>query len=196
VPLVAPTSGPLARLIGIVARRQYGSPIDDSTAIMAGHVRLLGAFGAFNRAVERPGALGRELKDLASVRAATIVECDFCIDIGSEHARRAGLSDEQLLALPRARESGLFSEDQLLVIAFAEAVSRTPATLPPALGEAIRRRFDRRQIIELAYICAWENHRARMNIGLGIEPGGFSEGRVCASPQSAVEAGTPAGAPA
>jgi AhpD family alkylhydroperoxidase len=185
MPLVAPTTGPLARLIGFVARRQYGPPVDDSTAIMAGHVRLLLAFGAFNRAVERPGALGRELKDLAAVRAATVAECEFCIDIGSEYARRSGLTGEQLLALPRARESGLFSEDQLLVIAYAEALSRTPAVVSPELGEAVARRFDRRQLMELAYICAWENHRARMNVGLGIEAGGFSEGRVCALPDSA-----------
>ena len=191
MPLVAPTTGPLARLIRFVARRQYGAPIDASTAVMAGHVRLLFALAAFNRAVERPGALGRELKDLAAVRAATVAECEFCIDIGSEYARRSGLSDEQLLALPRARESGLFSEDQLVVIAYAEALSRTPAVVPAELAEAVARRFDRRQVIELAYICAWENHRARLNIGLGIEAGGFSEGRVCALPESAAELSRP-----
>ncbi len=182
--VVAPATGPLSRLLRLGARRQYGPPIEASTAVYARHPRLLLAFALFNGAAERPGALGRRLKDLASLRAATVVECEFCIDIGSEHARRSGLTDEQLLALSRAEASGLFSEPELVVIAYAEALARTPAVLGNELLARAKRAFTDKQLVELAYICAWENTRARLNIGLGIEPGGFSGGRTCARPES------------
>ncbi len=124
---VAPATGPVARLTAWVARRQYGAAIHESALVYARDLRRGMAFQQFNRAVERRGALPAPLADLAVLRAAQIVGCGFCVDIGSEHARRSGLSDEQLLALHRAADSGLFDADQLLVLEYADALSRTPA---------------------------------------------------------------------
>ena len=79
---------------------------------------------------------------LAALKAATLVECEFCIDIGSEYARRSGLTDAQLLALHDPEPSGLFSADELLVIAFAQAIRphrpgrRPTARLSPASATA------------------------------------------------------------
>jgi AhpD family alkylhydroperoxidase len=41
------------------------------------------------------------LKVLAELKAGTLTRCAYCIDIGSQIARRVGVSDQQLLALPR-----------------------------------------------------------------------------------------------
>lgn len=182
---VAPATGLQARLTVWSARRIYGDPIAGSTAIYARHPRLLRWFGLFNRAVERPGAVPEPLMHLAALKAATIADCPFCIDIGSEYARRAGLSDAQLLALHDPEPSGLFSAEELLVITYADGLTRTPATVDDAVAAALRDRFGERGLIELTYLVGWENLRARLNVGLGVEPGGFSEGRVCALPASA-----------
>ena len=32
-------------------------------------------------------------------------------------------------------------------------------------------------------MVAWENHRSRVNVALGLEADGFSEGATCARPQ-------------
>lgn len=182
---IAPATGLQARLTIWSARRLYGEPIAASTAIYARHPRLLRWFGLFNRAVERPGAVPEPLLHLAALKAATIAECAFCIDIGSEYARRAGLTDAQLLALHDPEPSGLFSSDELLVIAFAEQLTATPAISDPDTIAAVISRFGDRGLIELAYLISWENLRARLNTGLAIEPGGFSADRACALPASA-----------
>jgi 4-carboxymuconolactone decarboxylase len=155
----------------------------ESARVYARNPRLLLAFTRFNSAVERPATVGSRLKNLAVLKAATIVECEFCIDIGSELARRDGISDQQLLALPRARESGLFSEDELLVLDLASGMSRTPAEVDQTLITALRKRFGDKGTLELCHIIAWENHRTRLNAALGLGAGGFSEGRVCAIPE-------------
>jgi len=182
---ITPATGLQARLTIWSARRLYGEPIAESTAIYARHPRLLRWFGLFNRAVERPGAVPEPLMHLAVLKAATIVECRFCIDIGSEYARRSGLTDAQLLALHDPEPSGLFSTDELLVIAFAEQLTATPAISDPDTITALITRFGDHGLIELSYLIAWENLRARLNTGLAIEPGGFSGTRACALPASA-----------
>jgi AhpD family alkylhydroperoxidase len=186
---VAPATGLQARLTVWSARRLYGDPIAGSTAIYARHPRLLRWFGLFNRAVERPGAVPEPLMHLAALKAATVADCPFCIDIGSEYARRAGCSDEQLLALHDPEPSGRFSADELLVIAYADGLTRTPAVVDDAVADALRDRFGERGLIELTYLVGWENLRARLNVGLGVEPGGFSAGRVCALPAAAAASG-------
>ncbi len=181
-PRIPPARGFVSRVITAGARRQYGEPVVESTLVYAHMPRLLISYARWNRAVERPVKLSKQLKDLAVLKAATVVGCEFCIDIGSEHARRSGLSDEQLRALPRARESGLFSDDELLVIEFARAASVTPPEVTDEQVAALRERFGDKGVVELNHMVAWENARARFNAALAIGAGGFSEGRVCAVP--------------
>lgn len=188
---VTPATGLQARLTVWSARRLYGDEMAESTAIYARHPRLLRWFGLFNRAVERRGAVPEPLMHLAALKAATVADCPFCIDIGSEYARRAGLGDEQLLALHDPEPSGLFSADELLVIAYADGLTRTPAVADDAVASALRDRFGESGLIELTYLIGWENLRARLNVGLGVEPGGFSAGKVCALPASAATLAEP-----
>jgi AhpD family alkylhydroperoxidase len=187
-PRIAPATGVQARFSVWAARRQYGPEMAESAAVYARHPRLTRWFALFNRAVEKPGVVPHRLRELAVLKAATVVECAFCIDIGSHLARRAGLSDAQLLALHDPDPSGLFSDDELAVIAFAHGLSVTPAVADDEVAGAIRDRFGEQGLIELSNLVAWENFRARLNVGLGIGPGGFSEGKVCARPASAVTA--------
>jgi 4-carboxymuconolactone decarboxylase len=116
------------------------------------------------------------------LKAATMVGCEFCIDIGSEYARRSGLSDDQLLAVHDARDSGLFADDELLVIDLAIAMTRTPGDVGDGLMEKVVDHLGAKGTLELVHLIAWENTRARANVALGIGAAGFSDGKVCALP--------------
>ena len=107
------------------------------------------------------------------------------MDIGSEYARRSGLTDPQLLALHDAEASGLFDAEELLIITYARAMSVTPTEVDDQLVAALRERYGDRGILELTHLIAWENARARTNAALGIGAGGFSEGKACAIAASA-----------
>jgi AhpD family alkylhydroperoxidase len=146
--------------------------------------RVMHSYGLFELACDKVNRVERRLKDLAALKAATVVNCEFCIDIASSIAHRAGLSDEQLLALPRYRESELFSELEKLVLDYAAAMSRTPVRVSDELFAALREHLDDAQLVELTNLIALENFRARFNSGLDIGSAGFSEGMVCAVPES------------
>src|SRR5690606_25396569 len=67
------------------------------------------------------------LKELAELKTAALVNCEFCLDIGSALAHSAGVTEQQIADLPRYRTSPAFDEVEKLVLAFAEAVTTTPA---------------------------------------------------------------------
>jgi AhpD family alkylhydroperoxidase len=151
---------------------------------------LMQAYGRLEQATAKLGRVDQRLSDLAELKAATLTHCEYCIDIGSQIARRrSGLSDEQLLALPRYRESELFSELEKLVLDYAVGMSRTPVEVSDELFAELRKHFDDAQLVELTHVVALENMRGRFNLALGIGAAGFSEGMTCAVPAMVGEAG-------
>jgi len=143
---------------------------------------LMSAYGKMEQAAAGQDRVDWRLKVLAGLKAATLTNCEFCVDLGSQVARLSGYSDEQLLSLPRYRESGLFTDLERLVLDYAVGMSRTPVEVPDELFAALREHFDEAQIVELTSAIALENMRGRFNLALGVGAAGFSEGMVCASP--------------
>ena len=63
---------------------------------------------------------------LAELKAAAMIKCEYCFDIGSAIAHGAGVTEEQLLALPRYRESDEFGELESSCSTTQSGISRTP----------------------------------------------------------------------
>jgi AhpD family alkylhydroperoxidase len=181
------TANPLVRAAYRTTRRQFGRMIDPVT-LYAHSPRLLSGYGMFERATAKLHRVDERVKLLAELKAGTLVRCEFCIDIGSSLAHEAGITEEQMLALPRHRDSDQFSELEKLVLDYAAAISRTPVDVPDELFAALRANFDERQLLELTNVIALENMRARFNTAFGVTPAGFSEGMACATPEPALAA--------
>ena len=135
--------------------------------------------------------LDERLRFLAELKAATLTQCEYCIDMGSQVARKSGLSDEHLLALPGYRESALFTPLEKLVLDYAVGMSRTPVDVPDSLFAELRKHLDDTQLVELTHVIALENLRGRFNLALGVGAAGFSEGMVCALPALPSAPGAP-----
>ncbi|MFD0365822.1 carboxymuconolactone decarboxylase family protein [Nocardia sp. GCM10030253] len=127
--------------------------------------------------------LDPKLKELAELKTAGLVNCEFCLDIGSAVARSSGLTEHQLADLPRYRTSDAYTELEKLVIAFAEAMTATPAVELDNLRTELLTRLSKSQLAELAAAISWENQRARLNQGLGVRPTGMADGIACALPE-------------
>lgn len=186
---------PHLALVYRVARRRLRELAENQTdrAIepleVYGHIpRLLFGFGMFVDVADKQSRVDRRLKRLAAVKTATLIHCEHCIDVGSSMARRSGLRDEQLLALPRYRASDQFSDLEKLVLDYAVAMTRTPVEVSDELFAALREHFDERQLVELTSAIAIQNLVARFNVPFGIGAAGFSEGMVCAVPEPAESA--------
>jgi alkylhydroperoxidase family enzyme len=184
----APARGPRARLIYYFTRRSLGrlagrepERMLEPLQMFAHSPALLTAYARLEQATAGLHRVDKRLSDLAELKAATLVSCEYCIDLGSAVARRrSGLSDEQLLALPRYRDSELFTDIEKLVLDYAVGMCRTPVDVPGELFARLREHLDDAQLVELTYVIALENLRGRFNLALGIGSAGFSDGMVCA----------------
>ena len=98
------------------------------------------------------------------------------MDINSAVGRKAGLTDEKLLAAARIApltpgerspltpgERSPFTRDELLVIELADAMSETPSNISDDLYTRLREKFSEEQLLQLSAQFAFENYRARLN---------------------------------
>jgi AhpD family alkylhydroperoxidase len=182
-------AGPVLKLVYRIAQQQMGGErVPEPVTVNAHHPLLMSGYGGLEFAFERSKKAPRKLKNLAEMKAAAVAGCEWCLDFGSWLSRQSGVTEEQLRDLPRFRESDAFSDDEKLVLEYAEGISKTPIDVPDELFDRLRARFDEGQIVELTYAAAIENLRARVNWALGIESQGYSEGAVCAIPERPVSA--------
>ncbi|HET8584059.1 MAG TPA: carboxymuconolactone decarboxylase family protein [Jatrophihabitans sp.] len=150
---------------------------------LARRPQLLGANAGYELALLTSARMPVRLKMLAELKTSTLITCEYCIDIGSALCQRAGLTAEQVRDLPTYRTSDAFDPDEKLVLELAEAMTRVPTEVPDELRARLLARFTPAAVVELMSTIAWENHRGRLNQGLGVRPSGFSEGMVCAVPE-------------
>jgi 4-carboxymuconolactone decarboxylase len=178
-------AGPFVRLVYAVTRRKVeqmtGSERSVEPIELFAHApRLLFGYCMIEQSFAAKPRVEPHLRALAVLKAAVMQGCEFCQDIGSQEARGAGISDEQLLDLYRYRESEHFDEEEKLVLDLAVAMTSTPVAMTDELFGALRARFDEAQVVELVSMVALENLRSRFNGAFGIGAAGFSEGAVCA----------------
>ena len=84
------------------------------------------------------------------------------MDINSAVGRKAGLSDEKLLAV-RGNDLSSFNETERLVIELADAMAETPSNVSDDLYKRLSDRFSEEQLLQLGGQIAFENYRARLN---------------------------------
>lgn len=60
------------------------------------HPDAMAAFGAFDKVVMADGALTGKTKELIAVAVALTTQCQYCLTIHSDLARKAGATDEEL----------------------------------------------------------------------------------------------------
>ena len=171
--------------LGYITGRQLDHAADPFEAY-AHLPEVMQAYAGFETATAQLDGIDKRLNVLAQLKAATLTQCEYCIDLGSQLSRMSGLTDEELLALPFYESSHLFSYQEKLVLDYAVAMSQTPVEVSDELFAALKEQFTDAQIVELTHLIALENMRGRFNLALGIGAAGFSEGMVCAVPAVAV----------
>jgi len=149
--------------------------------IWAHQPKMMFGMGKFNQAVRKGKSVDERVKNLVELKGAQMIGCEFCVDLGSQICRNSGFSDEELLALPRYRQSDLFTEREKLALDYAVAVMRTPVEVTDELFARIREHFNDEQIVEITALLTVVNID-RFNAAFGIGSAGFSDGMVCVPP--------------
>jgi AhpD family alkylhydroperoxidase len=193
-------AGPMVRLVYRLGPRmmkkltgrepETGSGLEPME-IWAHQPKMMIGMGKFNQAVRKGKTVDERLKNLAELKGAQLIGCEFCVDLGSQICRNAGFSDEELLALPSYRQSDLFTEREKLALDYTVAVMRTPVEVTDELFARIRKHFSDEQLVEITALLAVVN-LDRFNAAFGIGSAGFSDGMVCVPPDRSTANPAPA----
>jgi AhpD family alkylhydroperoxidase len=183
-------AGPMVKLIYWFMRRgmkkltgrepAYGSGIEP-VEIWAHRPKMMSGMGKFQQAVRKGNAVEERLKNLVELKGAQMIGCEFCVDLGSQICRNSGLTDQELLALPRYRRSELFTERERLALDYTVGVMRTPVDVTDELFSRVKEHFSDEQLVEITALLTVVN-LDRFNAAFGVGSAGFSEGMVCVLP--------------
>ena len=180
-------AGPIVRLVYRLMRRgvkeltgreaAHGSGIEP-VEVWAHRPKMMSGMGKFQQAVRKGSAVDERLKYIVELKGAQMIGCEYCIDLGSQICRNSGLSDQELLALPRYRDSNLFTEGEKLALDYTVGVMSTPVDVSDDLFARMKEHFSDEQLVELTALLTVVN-LDRFNAAFGIASAGFSEGMVC-----------------
>jgi AhpD family alkylhydroperoxidase len=166
------------KLTGREAARGSGiEPIE----LWAHQPKMLTGMGKFQAAVRKGNTVDERLKYLVELKGAQMIGCEFCVDLGSQICRNSGLSDEELLALLRYRQSDLFTDREKLALDYTVGVMRTPVAVDDELFARMKEHFSDEQLVEITALLTVVN-LDRFNAAFGIGSAGVSEGMVCVPP--------------
>jgi len=79
------------------------------------------------------------------------------------------VSAEELTDLPNFSNSPRFSELEKSVLAYAEAMTRTPAEVPDDLFRSLTKNLGPAELVELTAAVALENFSSRFNRAFDVE---------------------------
>jgi len=183
-------AGPTVKLVYWFMRRgmkkltgreaAHGSGIEP-VEVWAHQPKMMSGMGKFQQAVRKGDSVDERLKYLVELKGAQMIGCEFCVDLGSQICRNSGLSDEELLALPRYGQSDLFTEREKIALDYTVGVMRTPVDVSDELFARMREHFSEKQLVEITALLTVVN-LDRFNAAFGIGSAGFSEGMVCVVP--------------
>jgi alkylhydroperoxidase family enzyme len=191
-------AGPMVKLVYRFMRRgmkkltgrppAHGSGIEP-VEIWAHQPKMMSGMGKFQGAVRKGHSVDERVKNLVELKGAQMIGCEFCVDLGSQICRNSGFSDDELLALPRYRDSELFTEREKRALDYTVAVMRTPVEVTDELFAEVKEHFTDKQIVELTALLTVVN-LDRFNAAFGVGAAGFSEGMVCVLPDRPAAVGS------
>jgi AhpD family alkylhydroperoxidase len=180
-------AGWLARFVYRLSRRRYGA-VPEPAAVVAHHTGVFVAWSALETTVQRGlTTLPASLRELASYRTATQVGCSWCVDFGTMLQRLAGMDVDRLREVARYADSPLFTEVEKEVLAYADAMSAQPPTVTDEQVASLDRALGHKGLVELTFVIAVENLRARTFSALGITDQGFTSGAACQVPMPMIQ---------
>jgi uncharacterized peroxidase-related enzyme len=135
-------------------------------AAMAHRPDALKAFLPLYAVIINQGTVEAKYKELAYLRASMVNGCEYCTRAHSASSKRAGVTAEQIAALPFYTRSPLFDEKEKATILYADRVTRAAITLRVAELEELRKFYDEGQIVELTLAICMANFTNRFNDAL------------------------------
>jgi AhpD family alkylhydroperoxidase len=131
---------------------------------------LLDAFLSYANALRNGSELSPKLRELAILTVGHVTGSEYEIAHHQSHGRKAGISPEQLAAVPEFETSNLFDDVDRAVMRLAKESTENVA-VSRSCWEAVAAHLGDKQMVELALAIAWYNSGVRIMgmLDIGLE---------------------------
>ncbi|MFT4165801.1 MAG: carboxymuconolactone decarboxylase family protein [Microlunatus sp.] len=155
------------------ASKMFGR-VPESLGVMWHHLPALKASMAYGQKLQKWDRCDENLKSFAHLAVASLIGCSWCLDFNYFMANNRGLDVEKAREIPRWRESGVFTPLEREVLAYAEAMCKTPPTVTDEMVARLLDQLGASALLELTSVIGFANLTTRCNVALGIESEGFA----------------------
>lgn len=169
----AELTGIYGALIKWMSRRMLGD-VADPVRVAWHNRKVLNFSLTMGRKAQKWDACDPNLKSFAHLAAVSLVGCGFCLDLGYFMAHHEGLDEAKAREVPRWRESTVFTPLERDVLAYAEAMTRTPPTVTDELSARLLAQLGASALVELTTYVGLANLVSRSNAAMGIDSQGFA----------------------
>ena len=144
----------------------WGTPPNLYKAL-ANHPKLVAAWAEFSKTLRHDTRTPRALRELVILRGAQLMRSEYEWAQHLAMARKAGVSEAQIQALPAWRSSALFNEREKAALALSEAV--TQGRVSDEVFALAKKHFDDHDYVELAIVAAFYAMVGRMLDAMGVQ---------------------------
>ena len=116
-------------LIKRFAKKTLGQ-VPSSLGVYWHNQKVLMSMASIGGKLKKWDACDKQLKSFAHMAVAAQVGCSWCLDFNYFEANNLNLDMEKARAIPRWRESAVFSPRERQVLEYAEAMTVTPPSVP------------------------------------------------------------------
>lgn len=113
--------------------------------------------------------LAPKLRELGQIRAGFACGSKFVFSQHCKAARAAGLTDSQVTAIPHWQVSGIFSDVERAVLAYADCLVLEHGRVPDGVFDALKVHLGEEEIVELTYITSMYMMHAVVSRALRLE---------------------------
>ena len=147
-----------------------GGSVGDIWKVHAHNANILRGSMILGTAILQRSKLDPKLRELAIVRTGFLTGADYEYYAHIRAARRVGVSDAELEAVPQGASAPVFSETQKAVLAYTDALTASPPKIDDALFQRVRSHLSEAETVELSFTVEYYNMLGRVMVALNVEP--------------------------
>jgi AhpD family alkylhydroperoxidase len=166
-------TGVYGALLKTMSRKMLGQ-VPEGLGVMWHYPALLKDTMKFGRKAESWNRLDPNLASFATMAAAGVIGCSFCLDLHYFMSHNRGLDEGKAREVPRWREATVFTPLERRVMEYAEAMCQTPLTVTDEMSAVLLEDLGAPALLELTSRIGVMNMTARGNVALGIRSAEFS----------------------
>jgi alkylhydroperoxidase family enzyme len=144
----------------------WGTPPNLYKAL-ANHPAIIGAWTEFANTLRHGSRTPRALRELVILRGAQVAQSEYEWAQHLRMARKAGVREEQIRALPQWKDSKEFDPKEKAALALAEAVTQGRVT--DEVYRQAMQHFDHHDYVELAVTAGFYAMVARVLDAMGVQ---------------------------